>query len=61
MKKFEKIDAAQLFCLDDRSFFRLWHGVKQDTLALVSLGENIYVYDLGPISGENFDFVTSKP
>ncbi len=61
MKEFEKIDAAQLFCLDDRSFFRLWHGVKQDTLALVSLGENIYVYDLGPISGENFDFVTSKP
>ena len=59
VKEYQKVDAVKLYCLDDRFYFRLWSGVNQETLALVSMDG--YVHDLGPTSGEDFDFVTIKP
>ncbi len=59
VKEYQQVNADQFYCLDDKFYFRLWSGVKQSTLALVSMDG--YVHDLGPISGENFDFVTIKP
>lgn len=57
--EFWMMDAESFFCLDGNFYFALLHSGNQYLLRLVSMDGD--VYDLGPITGRDFDFLTTNP